>query len=532
MNIEDKKPEGIAAWNLILRVVAFIVVVDNQAFFNRVMDIYPQNWLNLAFLVSLSFVFTGATLLIVMPFSMRLITKHVLIFLLITSSLIAYFQNNYGIVIDITMIQNIIATNPHEAMDLFHWKLLLYLLFLGLVPSYYVARTRLRSQPLKADLFHLLKFGSVSLLIIILLIVSFSKHYASFFREHKSVRSYANPTFPAYSMFKFVAETFKTNPREHEAFVLDAQIPENDEDRELIIFVVGETARADRFSLNGYGRETNPVLSEKDVISFSDVHSCGTSTAHSVPCIFSPQGRSDFKNNGKEANLIDFLIDAGVQVLWRDNNSNQKITGRGAVYQDYRDPEVNTICDIECRDEGMLVGLEDYIESHPEGDIFIVLHQMGNHGPAYYKRYPPEFEVFSPVCRTNQLENCSKEEIDNAYDNAILYTDYFLGRVIDFLDPYSDRFETAMVYFSDHGESLGEHNVYLHGLPYFMAPEAQKQVPAIMWFGESFHIDQNHLRRNAGEPYSHDHIFHTLMGLMEVGSTIYDPSMDIRLHGN
>ncbi len=529
---KKKKSEAMAPWKLVLAVVAFMVVLDNQAFYKRVFEIYPFTGFNLAFMFSLAIVFAGVTLLILAPFCIKKATKPLLIFFLISASLIAYFQDNYGIVVDVTMIDNVVSTNTGEALDLLHWKLLLYLVFLGLAPSFLVARARLRVLPMKTHLVHALKLFLASLLAVVLTVVCFSKHYASFLREHKPVRAYANPTFPVYSLGKYLGRTFKSPPVEDGPFQLDAHIPENDVDRELIIFVVGETARADRFSLNGYERETNPVLSQKEVYFFSDVHSCGTSTAHSVPCIFSSLDRSGYKKNAHEPNLIDFLLEADINVLWRDNNSDQKDIARGAVYEDYKDPEVNTVCDVECRDEGMLVGLEDYIEAHPEGDIFIVLHQMGNHGPAYYKRYPEAFEVFSPVCRTNQLEECSSEEIDNAYDNAILYTDYFLGRVIDFLQPYSNRFETAMVYFSDHGESLGEHNVYLHGLPYFMAPEVQKKIPAIMWFGESYQVDRNQLQRNLGRPYSHDNIFHTMLGLMEVQTGPYDMSLDMRMPEN
>ena len=175
----------------------------------------------------------------------------------------------------------------------------------------------------------------------------------------------------------------------------------------------------------------------------------------------------------------------------------------------------------------MLSGLQEYISRRKTGDILIVLHQMGNHGPAYYKRYPESFERFKPVCKTSQLENCTREEISNAYDNAILYTDYFLSKVIGLLKNNDKQFETAMVYMSDHGESLGESGLYLHGLPYFMAPDAQKHIGAVMWFGEGFHLDRQALRGKSAKAYSHDHLFHTILGLMEVETSAYDKKKDI-----
>jgi lipid A ethanolaminephosphotransferase len=244
--------------------------------------------------------------------------------------------------------------------------------------------------------------------------------------------------------------------------------------------------------------------------------------------MFSNLTRNGYSESKAEStyNILDVLNIAGVNILWRDNNSNSKGVADRVTYEDYKTPENNTICDDECRDEGMLVGLQEYIDSKETGDILIILHQMGNHGPAYYKRYPKAFEYFTPVCKTNQLENCTSEEINNAYDNAILYTDYFLSKVINLLKQ-NKEFETAMFYISDHGESLGENNLYLHGLPYFMAPDAQTHVPAIMWLGENFKIDRDTLKKTATKEYSQDNIFHTLLGLFEVETGLYDSNMDI-----
>jgi len=228
-----------------------------------------------------------------------------------------------------------------------------------------------------------------------------------------------------------------------------------------------------------------------------------------------------------QENLLDVAKRAGVHVLWRDNNSDSKDVALRVTYQNYKTPENNPVCDEECRDEGMLVGLDEYIRQHPEGDFLIVLHQMGNHGPAYYKRYPKAFEKFTPVCKTNQLEKCTREEINNAYDNAILYTDYFLSKVIDFLKPYSKDFDTAMFYVSDHGESLGENGLYLHGLPYIMAPDEQKHVAAVLWLGDGFGLDITTLKGKQNQEMSHDYIFHTVLGLLKVKSKVYKQEKDI-----
>lgn len=292
--------------------------------------------------------------------------------------------------------------------------------------------------------------------------------------------------------------------------------------------VVGEAARADHFSLNGYERETNPLLKKEEIIDFSHMYSCGTTTAISVPCMFSIYDRNDYDTQKglHTENVLDVLSHAGVEVIWRDNNSNSKGVADRVQYENYRTAENNTICDDECRDEGMLVGLEQRIEASDK-DMIIVLHQMGEHGPAYYKRYPKAFERFTPTCQTNQLEACSQEEIANAYDNALLYTDYFLSQTIQLLKKYEESMDTAMFYMADHGESLGEGGFYLHGLPYFIAPDTQRHVGSLLWLGKDFPVDKEKISNAASNKFSQDNLFSTLLGLFDVQTEVYKKEMDM-----
>jgi lipid A ethanolaminephosphotransferase len=297
-----------------------------------------------------------------------------------------------------------------------------------------------------------------------------------------------------------------------------SEIPAADPHRELIVLVVGETARADHFSLNGYRRETNPELAAFDgLISYSDISSCGTSTSTSLPCMFSHQGRDEFDRqiSSYTENILDLLQRAGVNILWRDNNSGSKGVASRLSYEAYHSPETNPVCDTECRDVGMLDGLQDYVDTHP-GDILVVLHQMGSHGPAYFKRYPQAFERFVPACKSIELSQCTEAEIVNAYDNSILYTDYFLSRVIGFLQSNTPAYETAMLYVSDHGESLGEKGLFLHGIPYPFAPQEQTHVPVIIWSSETSDINFEASLALKDQPGSHDALFNTLLALFEV----------------
>lgn len=526
--------KNITQIKLIAFTALFFVLFDNVAFFQNVAEIYPlSSFENIAFILSLAVILFAFTVLLFTLLSSKYTTKPFLITAVMVSSLTNYFMNTYHVVIDDSMIRNAMQTDMHESIDLFTIKQLMYILLLGILPAFLIYKTKIEYGSLKSEMILKAKTILLSALLIVIVLFSFNKFYTSFFREHKPLRYYTNPTYWIYSIGNYAGKTLDSGPVCLDKMGEDCKITEKeDEPKELIILVVGEAARADRFSLNGYEKETNPLLKKEDIINFSDVHSCGTSTADSVPCMFSLFGRANYsyKKGMKTENILDVLKhNDNLEILWRDNNSDSKGVALRIPYEDYKSPANNTICDEECRDEGMLVGLDKYIKAHKNKDILIVLHQMGNHGPAYYKRYPKEFEKFTPTCKTNQLEECTQEEIGNAYDNAILYTDYFLSKVVNFLKPYSKSHETAMIYMSDHGESLGENGLYLHGMPYFMAPETQTHIGAMMWFGDEMKkdIDTAKLKSYSDKAFSHDNLFHTIIGLFEVDTKIYDKNMDI-----
>ena len=444
-------------------------------------------------------------------------------------------MDSYHVIIDDVMIDNIIKTDIAEARDLISFKQLLYLLLLGILPSLYIYKVQIVKQTFKKAVISKSILMISSLLIAVICILSLGGFYASFLRENKSLRNYSNPSYYLYSIGKYISNFYSSETEEFTLIGKDAQIFPVVPDRELIIVVVGETARADHFSVNGYARKTTPNLEQHSIISFDNVWSCGTSTAVSVPCIFAQANHSNYDNNKAKAtsNLLDITVLTGSNVLWLDNNSSSKGVADRVEYINYKTADNNPVCDNECRDIGMLSNLQSYVDAHPIGDIFIVLHQMGNHGPAYYKRYPKEFERFTPTCKTNQLEQCSSEEINNAYDNAILYTDYFLSETINLLKKNDNAFETAMLYISDHGESLGESGIYLHGLPYMIAPDTQKHVPMIMWFGRNYDLSKRNLERlksRSHQKYSHDNLFHTLLGMFEIKTNIYKANLDIIPH--
>ncbi|HQW21570.1 MAG TPA: phosphoethanolamine--lipid A transferase [Rhodocyclaceae bacterium] len=522
---------GLSSNTLILLVALFLVAGGNLTFFAALLKTYPLAGPQALYLGSVVVALVAINTLILALVGFGRMTKPILIFMLLLSSLAAYFMDSYGIVLSDEMLQNAVQTNAAETLDLVTGKLFVYFILLGLLPAITIARIPVRWRGWRLELLSRAGLIVVAVVIVAIVVMSFSGFYASFLRQHKSLRGYANPGYFIYSAFKYANQALETKSGQALAVIgADARIPSTDLGRELIILVVGETARADRFSINGYERDTTPQLRAAKAVSFGNYWACGTSTAISVPCMFSMSGmdKFDLKIAGTQENLLDVLVHAGVNVLWMDNNSDSKGVAIRVPYQSFKSPERNPLCDGECRDEGMLVQLQDYIDSHPKGDIFIVLHQMGNHGPAYFKRYPSEFEKFRPVCQSNDLSRCSDEEIGNAYDNAILYTDYFLGKTIELLKRNDHNFETALFYLSDHGESLGEKGIYLHGLPKAIAPDSQTHVPAVIWLGSGFDdVDIPALMKKRDGRFTHDNMAHTVLGLMEIKTKVYRPELDL-----
>ncbi len=520
---------------------AFLVLTGNAAFFDRLTDLYPWGAGNAAFLISAGVVLWCAIVLLMSVLSVLIPLRIVVSLMILLAAPIGYFSDQYGVVIDTDMIRNMLQTDASEVRDLLTGGFILRFIAVGLIPVVFLWLPSIYSPgSRKREWITGAQSGVAALLVAGICLFSFSDAYAVFFRQHKPVRFYTNPAYALYSVGSLAIQN--TVAASLSDVNLDGKITataeaaeiysdDHDHDHELIIVVVGETARSDRFSLNGYSRITNPRLaSESGVVSYTKISSCGTSTAYSVPCMFSPLHRDEFSNSeasGME-NVLDVLSRLGVSVLWRDNNSSSKGVADRVSYQDYRSADVNPVCDPECRDVGMLEGLQAYIDSQNK-DILIVLHQMGSHGPAYFKRYPDEFELFTPACRTEDISKCSNEEIGNAYDNTIAYTDYFLSEVIQLLKANTPRFETAMLYVSDHGESLGESGLYLHGLPYAFAPKEQTEVPLIMWLGESSDVELASALDLSEQRNSHDALFNALLTLFEVANTPSDEGQPLFL---
>ncbi|MBZ8140618.1 phosphoethanolamine transferase [Rubrivivax gelatinosus] len=496
----------------------------------------------LLFAISLPvFVFCLFNLLLTPVLALPYVRKPLLAMLVVVSAGCQYFMLEYQVLIDRSMVQNVFETNQAELGAYFSVPLLLTILVLGVLPAAaMVSIPGNKTGRVRQSVLWWLGHVLVTLLVLAAVTLLFYKDYASLLRNNRQIRDQVLPFNVVRSTHGYLTRQYRATSQPLRPVGEDATRRQTAAGKRprLVFLVVGETARAQNFQLNGYPRATNPILSARgDIISFRQVSSCGTATAVSLPCMFSGMTRVQYDEvrAATEDNLLDILQRAGVQILWRNNNNGgcKRVCTRVPT-DDMPALKVAEQCvnkDGTCYDEVLLHRLEQRIDATP-GDALIVLHQLGSHGPTYFERYPPQAAVFSPGCNSNQIQKCSNEELTNTYDNTLVYTDRMLGKAIDLLQRYSAQRDVAMIYMSDHGESLGERGIYLHGTPYIMAPDEQTRVPLLMWFSPAFAQDAGLnlrcLRRNAQDKaYSHDNLYHSLLGLFDVSSRVYQPALDL-----
>ncbi|MEO8016710.1 MAG: phosphoethanolamine--lipid A transferase [Pseudomonadota bacterium] len=494
----------------------------------------PANWLFVAAcfvaLVALHFVLLA-------PVTNRWTVRPLLTLVVIGSAATAYFMRTYSVMLDPTMIQNIIETDFHEARELISWSLLGSIVLWSALPLAFIWWVRIEHGPWLRSIG--IRVGTMvgALLIAFLSIMLISRDITSLMRNQRELRYLITPGNYLYGLTASAVSGMRDARTVREPVGTDARLirlAEAPQKPRVFVLVVGETARAANFSLLGYARLTNPELAKLDVVPFNNVSSCGTSTEVSVPCMFSQFGRADYDERRirNSEGLLNVLARAGYVVKWLDNQSGCKRVCEGAGIE-YEKIDPGASADLctgnECFDGVLVRRLEAELTGVRKNTV-IVLHMMGNHGPAYYRRYPPEFRRFLPDCATEELRECSREQVVNAYDNAILYTDHVLAGIVHALAS-TPALDTAMLYVSDHGESLGESGLYLHGIPYSIAPEAQTHVPMVAWLSRGFladnFVDASCLRDKAGDKLSHDNLFHSVLGVLDVQTRVYKPERDI-----
>lgn len=532
LKIKAVRPEWVT-----LIASAFLLAGFNRVLWEHLFEITAADGAGIVMRVAFGGMLLAAFNIVLTLLAFRPVLKPVLTVLFMVSAGVVYFMSQYGVLIDAGMLRNFAETNATEVRDLLSVKLLGYIVLLGVLPSWLLWNIPVDYRRWHREFLSKVLVCVASLGVIGGIALINYQGLSSLFRNHHELRLMVVPSNYIGASFGYLREQVASVRQPFVTLGTDARREpawQTHNRKSLTVLVVGESARAENFGILGYDRDTTPMLNkETGLIAFTDVHSCGTETAISVPCMFSNMGRKDYSASKakNEEGLLDVLKHAGLEVIWRDNQSGCKGTCDRVMLEDVSKLKDPVLCaNSECRDEILLQGLQHFIDNLDK-DTVLVLHQMGSHGPEYFKRYPKEYERFTPVCESNALNNCSRESIVNGYDNTLVYTDHVLSTLIDLLRSNQDKVDTAMLYLSDHGESLGEYNLFLHGTPYLLAPDQQKHVAMLAWFSDnyqkSFSVDTHCLQLSREKPLSQDNLFHSMLGLLEVNSQVYNRNLDM-----
>lgn len=522
-----------------LLLAAYFILVLNQNFWSKFHEAIAKEThvtTGFTFITPLAFIFIFNILFT--PFTIKRFEKIFFGLLIVLSAVADYATYTYGVYINKDMIQNVMETNPSEADSYLNLPFALWVAAAGLLPVIVMCFIKITYAPLGREILRKIASVIISALILAAIWSVYSVDYIAIGRNHKGLEKDIVPTYFLSSTTKYFKEKYFDEKRPYTDIGTDAARPATAEaangKKDLMILVVGETARAANYAYNGYERDTNAHTKDMGLIAWQNVSSCGTATAVSVPCMFSMLSRDDYKENiaKTQSNVLDILYRADIDQYWVENDEGCKSVCYNIPHED-QNKAIEPYCDGKlCRDLVLLQDLPARIDTMKGKHGIITLHIMGSHGPTYHDRYTDEDRVFEPDCPRSDIQNCNREEIINTYDNTILYTDKVIAEIIKVLKGYEDRVNPSLLYLSDHGESLGENGIYLHGMPYAIAPKEQTHVPFMMWLPEQTakakNIDLSCLKDMAKTNHiSHDNLSHSLLGYMDVQTSVYHPEMDI-----
>lgn len=469
-------------------------------------DVESLNGIVLLVSLTIAALFLNALVFYIGLYLLRSLGKWLLVLFFNISAIAVYFINTYGVIIDRTMIGNVLNTNYEESSSFLSFGLFVYIILLGIVPSIFIFKFEVVRVKSKKFLLH------VFLTLIFLLSIAYanSPNWLWIDKNSKTLGGLVMPWSYVVNTTRFYNHKNKKN--EQQILLPDATIKNNK--KSVAVLVIGESARSSNFSLYGYKKNTNPLLSKIKNVHHYKAESCATYTTAGLKCIL------EYKNTNKLYEILpNYLFRNDVEVIWKTTNWGEP-TVNIKNFQNKED--LRKMCKGErCGyDEVLLKGLREEIQASGKNKILIVLHTSTSHGPTYYKKYPQEFNKFTPICKSVELANCTQEELINAYDNTILYTDFILATLIEELKQL-EEYNSSMIYISDHGESLGESNLYLHGIPASIAPKEQLEIPFIVWLSD----DSKKLKDK--QEYSQHNVFHSILDFLAIESPVYDENMSI-----
>ena len=435
----------------------------------------------------------------------RFVGRCILAFTFVADAISLYFINSYEVLITDSMMGNVFNTQFSEASGFFSFAAVLYVLFLGVVPCIFIFAAKTDFGSFKRFL------SNIGLALGLAVAIAFVniQNWPWIDRNSTELGSLLMPWSYTVNTVRFYNGEKKRNQKE--ILLPDAQI--SNDSKDVCILIIGESARRDHFSLYGYEKPTNPLLAEDDVTALI-ANSAATYTTAGVKAIL------DHQPTGKLYEILpNYMYRTGVDVIWRTSNWGEPPV-HIEKYHTVRDLK-KMYPDADDRYDGILLtGLKEEIMSSEKDKILVILHTNTSHGPTYNKKYPAEFERFTPVCTTVEMSKANPQELMNAYDNSVLYTDYIIHSAIEILKEFTDR-RTCMLYVSDHGESLGEGNLYMHGVPMSIAPKEQIEIPFIVWTSKDA-VEVKELAE-----VGQYHVFHSVMDFLGVESPIFDEDKNI-----
>ena len=507
-----KRPISLFAFSCIVSIGTLLLY--NIPFFNYVAQNNNETTSGKIFLLaSLTLLMLAVNFLMtyLAMWALRKVGRVLLAFLALINATAVYFILTYHVMIDATTIENVFNTRYSEASGFFSWGLWLFIVGAGLLPAFYCLL-----QPVVIGKARQLAVYCGSALAVVLVMALVNVNQTLWISQHDTeLGGLLQP-------WSYVVNTCRVVSSYHDEQAEEIKLPDGtigDHEKAVVVLVIGESARKANFQLYGYGRNTNPRLSRQERLKVYQATSCATYTTAGSKAILEP------KNSGDLYELLpNYAYRTGVDVVWRTSN-----WGEPPIHID----EYVTDTDLSAQypdadkdhDGILLAGLRERIESSQKDKVLIVLHTSTSHGPRYADKYPKEFEVFKPVAKNIEEGEKNIGMLVNAYDNTILYTDFLVDSLISTLRSLRE-WDSAMIFISDHGESLGENKVFMHGLPMKLAPKVQYEIPFLVWMSENFRRYKR-TPEELPEVLEQHYIFHSVLNLLSIQSPAYNKDFDL-----
>jgi glucan phosphoethanolaminetransferase (alkaline phosphatase superfamily) len=455
------------------------------------------------------------------------IFKIAVFILLILATVFAFFYNRFSTIIDQRIIANALD-NLHDTSNVIDiYGLILYLFFYLLLPFFFICKFEITPKKDKK---------TISILAIIFIIFAITLS-----RFNHEVRKAALTSHPPISLIDSIAQYFDDfHPLIHNKqklkpiteIIHDAKINSHKIADLKVVLIIGESARAKNFAIDGYKRNTTPhLIQQNNLLSFNDVKPCSNLTRLSVTCMLSFNGSKKMQYEIEQESIIKLFAHLGFTTAWLssqkafgDDNSLM-ILGMQSQRYLFGNSISKKIGGKQIYDEYLLDFLSEEIAG--KKDNFVVLHTQGSHF-IFNDRYPEEFKKFTPTCDNINPRRCKREALVNSYDNTVLYTDFFIAKAIEQL---KDK-NAILFYVSDHGQFLGENGIYYHGNSGDIA-HPEHIVPMFLWMSDSLIKNKfyrqkfKNAQQKINQKLSHDNLFDSLLNCSGIDSKAFNRRLSL-----